>query len=274
MYQKHYQLRALPFEQTSDPPQLYLTPCLREAISNLEYGLFSAKSLTVLIGEPGMGKTTLLRAVLRSERCRNVRCVHLNNPTLTREEFVSTLALLFGIGGEALRSKAMLINGLEKILRERRAAGLITALVVDEAQALSTDLLEEIRLLANMEAPVGKLLPLVLAGQSELGARLDEPALRQLKQRVALRCEIVPFGLQETAGYIACRVRAAGGAPALFTREAVRAIHAYSGGIPRTINVICDNALMTGMALDRHEVDSAIVLDVCRDFSLRALAAD
>ena len=270
MYQRYYGLRELPFELTPNPTYLYLTPKHREALSNLEYGLFSAKSLTVLIGEAGTGKTTLLRAALESERCKQVKCVYLNNPALTRSEFVRMLATRFELGADAADSKAVLLENLERVLGERRAQGEITALVVDEAQSLSYELLEEIRLLANIETQSEKLLPLVLAGQPELSGRLDEPELRQLKQRVALRCEVGALELSETAAYIAARIRTAGGVPSkLFTREAVSVIHEHSGGIPRTISVICDNALVTAMALERQPVDQSIVLEVCRDFHLR-----
>jgi general secretion pathway protein A len=269
MYLAHYGLRELPFELTPDPKFIFATPRHREALSNLEYGLSSAKSITVLIGEAGTGKTTLLRAACESEFCRNVRCVFLNNPALTRDEFVSTLATRFDLNPQAAHSKATLLNCLERLLRERRASGEITALVVDEAQRLSVELLEEIRLLANIETTTQKLLPVVLTGQPELATRLEEPSLRQLKQRVALRCELAPFTITETPAYIAARVRMAGGVPSqLFTREAVVLIHEYSGGIPRTINVIADNALVTGMALDRL-VGREIVKEVARDFVLR-----
>jgi hypothetical protein len=141
--------------------------------------------------------------------------------------------------------------------------------VIDEAQSLSHELLEEIRLLANSETATEKLLPLVLAGQPELKDRLNEDGLRQLKQRVTLRCEIAPFGQQETAAYIAQRIRTAGGdAARLFSREAVMLIHERSGGIPRTISVICDNALLTGFALGRQPVDASLVLEVAHDFDL------
>jgi general secretion pathway protein A len=270
MYRSYYDLAELPFELTPDPKYLFLTPRHREALSNLEYGLFAAKGLTLLTGEAGTGKTTLLNAVVRSERCRQVRCVYVNNPTLTREEFVNTLATRFDLGPEAARSKAVLLDRLEVVLRQRRAAGEITALIVDEAQGLSTELLEEIRLLANIETPAQKLLPLVLAGQPELAGRLEHPSLRQLKQRVALRCEILPFQLSETAGYIASRIKTAGGVPSrLFTQEAVILVHECSAGIPRTVSVLCDNALMSAMALDRQTVDRATVLEVSRDFALR-----
>jgi len=270
MYQRYYGLRELPFELTPNPKYLYLTPRHREALSNLEYGLFAAKSLTVLIGEAGTGKTTLLRAALESERCAAVRCVYMSNPALTRAEFITILATRFALSPEASQSKATMLDQLERALRERRDRGEITALVVDEAQTLSTELLEEIRLLANIETADEKLLPLVLAGQPELSDRLDDPQLRQLKQRVALRCEIAPFELSETAAYIATRIRTAGGIPSkLFTREGIGLIHQYSGGIPRTVSVICDNALVSGMALERQPVDRSIVLEVCRDFRLR-----
>lgn len=269
MYERFYGLRELPFELTPNPKYLFLTPQYREALSNLQYGLSSAKAMTVLIGEAGTGKTTLLRAALESEPCCNVSCVYLNNPTLTRGEFLEILSDRFSLGPRAGESKAVLLGELDRVLRERRAHGQITALVIDEAQGLSGELLEEIRLLANIETATEKLLPLVLAGQPELRDRLNEPGLRQLKQRITLRCEIKPFGLEETGAYIALRVRTAGGNPAeLFTLDAVRLIHDKSGGIPRVINVICDNALVTGCGLERHLVDRAIVVEVVRDFDL------
>jgi type II secretory pathway predicted ATPase ExeA len=270
MYQRFYGLRELPFELTPNPRYLYLTPRHREALSNLQYGLFSAKAVTMLVGEAGTGKTTLLRAALESDSCRNVSCVYLNNPALTRAEFVEILARRFELSQEAAASKAAMLGELEQVLHERRARGEITALVIDEAQTLSSELLEEIRLLANIETATEKLLPLVLAGQPELGERLEDPGLRQLKQRVALRCDVSPFSLPETAAYISSRIKTAGGeASRLFTREAVTLIHECSRGIPRTINVMCDNALVTGLALNRQPVDREMVLEVSRDFALR-----
>jgi len=270
MYQRFFGLRELPFELTPNPKFLFLTPRHREALSNLHYGVGSAKSLTVLVGEAGTGKTTLLRTVFESEQCSHVRWVYLNNPILTRDDFVKTLAARFELGPEAAQSKATFLAELERVLLERRSRGEVTALVVDEAQSLSNDLLEEIRLLANIETPTDKLLLLILAGQPEFGAKLNDPGLRQFKQRVALRCEIFPFELAETGAYIASRVRTAGGESSrLFTREAVMAIHQYSRGIPRTINVICDNALLGGLALERPLIDQEIVMDVVRDFDLQ-----
>jgi len=274
MYQAYYGLSESPFELTANPRYLFFSAQHREALSNLEYGLSCAKPITVLIGEAGTGKSTLLRAALESDRCRHVTCVYIDNPTLTREEFVETLAARFDLGSAAEHSKATLLGGLQAVVSDRQARGEITALVVDEAQALPDALLEEIRLLANMESDKTKLLPVVLAGQPELANRLNEPGLRQLKQRVALRCELKPLNLADTAAYIASRIRTAGGDPGkIFTREAVTLIHEFSHGVPRTISVMCDNALMSGFALDEPRIDGRIVREVCRDFDLRPSAA-
>jgi general secretion pathway protein A len=274
MYQEFFGLRELPFELTPDPRFLFMTSGHLEALSNLEYGLTSAKALTLLIGEAGTGKTTLLRAAFSSESCRRVHYVYINNPSLTREEFVQTLAMHFELSAKAAQSKAVLLAELQQLLMQRRAKGEITALVMDEAQSLSIDLLEEVRLLANIETETIKLLPLVLVGQPKLAERLEQVELRQLKQRVTLRCEISPLELLETYSFIAHRIKTAGGLPSrVLTREAVTVIHEYSGGIPRTVCVICDNALVTGFALGKQPVDRSIVVDVCRDFALKGNAA-
>lgn len=269
MYENFYGLSELPFELTANPKYLYLSEAQREALSILQYGLSSAKALTLLIGDAGTGKTTLIQAALESERCRDVRCIYLNNPTLGADDFVRLLAAKFEFSQEVGESKALLLTNLEALLRERQATGLTTALVVDEAQSLSFEMLEEIRFLANIETPSVKLLPVILAGQPELAARLEESNLRQLKQRVTLRALLQPFELEDTAAYIASRIVTAGGVPGrMFSLEAVTLIHELSGGIPRTISVICDNVLVTGMALGRHRIDRATVLEVCRDLQL------
>ena len=271
MYESFYGFREAAFELTSNPRFLFLTSQHREALCHLEYGLSSAKPITVLIGEAGTGKSTLLRAALQSEMCRHVNCVFIDNPTLTRQEFVETLAARFDLGASAVASKASMLTALETVIRRRHERGEITALVVDEAQALPQEIFEEIRLLANIETPTQKLLPLVLAGQPELAERLNERSLRQLKQRIALRCELKPLDLPDTAAYIASRIRTAGGDPAnIFTRQAVTLIHEHSRGLPRLISVICDNALTSGFALDQRPVDGHIVLEVCQDFDLKA----
>jgi len=272
VYQRYYGLRESPFELTPNPKFLFLTPRHREALSNVRYAISARKSLAVIIGEAGTGKTTLLRTALASDAGSPVKWVHLNNPLLSREDFVRTLAVQFELGPEGTESKATFLHLLERVLLERRAHGQISALVVDEAQSLDHALLEEIRLLANIETTEEKLLVVILAGQPEFAARLNEPALRQLKQRIALRCELAAFDLSETAAYIVSRLETAGGTSRLFTRESVIAVHEHARGIPRTINVICDNALLSTFALGRKQVDRDIVLEVVRDFDLNATA--
>lgn len=269
MYESFYGLRERPFELTPNPRYLCRTPGHREALSNLEYGISTARGITLLIGEAGTGKTTLIRTALDEQSNGDALWVCITNPTLTRAEFIRLLAEGFGLSEAARDSKTVLLRELEALLRERRAREARTALIVDEAQSLPYALLEEVRLLANIETDEEKLLPVILAGQPELAERLNEPLLRQLKQRVALRCSLGPLTLQETATYIASRIRTAGGDSArLFTREAVQLIHTKSGGIPRTISVLCDNALISGFAAGVRPVSSAIVREVCRDFDL------
>jgi general secretion pathway protein A len=271
MYEGFYGLKERPFELTSNPRFLFLTSRHREALSNLQYGIGTHKSLTLLLGEAGTGKTTLVRAVLAlyQSQGQHTRAVHLSNPTLTRKEFVELLSAGFGLGPDATLSKAQFLLELTRTASERRAHGGITALLVDEAQSLPHELLEEIRLLTNIENRTDKLVPVVLIGQPELAERLNESSLRQLKQRVALRCTLEPLDLRETAAYITKRIRISGGDSAtMFTRDAVELIFIRSRGIPRTINVICDNALVSGFALQRRPVGADIVEEVCRDFDL------
>jgi general secretion pathway protein A len=269
MYEQFYGLRERPFDLTPNPRFLVLTESHREALANLEYGIGSRKGITLLVGEAGSGKTTMIRAAVDKLPAR-VHCVHLHNPTLSRTEFVEMLASRFGLSDEASQSKAAMLIELEALLRARRASGEASVLVVDEAQSLPAELLEEIRLLANIETNDEKLLSLIIAGQPELAERLNDQSLRQLKQRIALRCELHPLSAQETAGYIVGRIRAAGGTGAkVFTREAVALIHERSQGIPRTISVIADNALVGGLAANQRPVGSDLVREICRDFDLR-----
>jgi type II secretory pathway predicted ATPase ExeA len=272
MYRQYYGLRERPFDLTPNPRFMVLTDAHREALSNLEYGIASRKGITVLLGEAGTGKTTVLRMALERQPER-VHCVYLQNPALTRTEFVEMLAVRFDLGAEAARSKTALLLRLEELLRARREQGESTVLVVDEAQSLPLELLEELRLLVNIETDEEKLLSVVLAGQPELADRLNRSELRQLKQRVALRCELRPLTTVEGLAYVAGRIRAAGGVGAqIFTREAVMLMHARARGIPRTLSVIADNALVTGFATDQRPIRAAVIDEVCRDMDLEAFA--
>jgi general secretion pathway protein A len=272
MYERFYGLRERPFDLTPNPRYLLLTDTHREALGNLEYGISSGKGVTVLTGEAGTGKTTLIRTAFaraNSDPGRPTSWVYLKNPRLKRSEFLEFLATRFDLPREMAASKTRLLDELERQLVEGRRA----ALVIDEAQSVPLDLLEEVRLLANIESDTEKLLPVILVGQPELAERLNEPALRQLKQRVALRCALAPLSLRESAGYIAGRIEIGGGEPAqIFTRDAVLKIYERSRGIPRTISVICDNALLTGYAEEERPVGARLIEAVCQDFDLPPIA--
>ena len=268
MYESFFGLRERPFDLTPNPRYLVPIESHREALSNLEYGIASRKGITLLVGEAGSGKTTVIRTAIERQPLR-VHCVHLHNPTLSRPEFNELLAARFGLSDRAAGSKAHLLIELEALLQTRHREGETTVLVVDEAQSLPLDLLEEIRLLANIETNDDKLLSVIMAGQPELADRLNEVALRQLKQRVALRCELRPLTLSETVEYLAGRIQAAGGTGAdLFAPDAVTLIHTHSRGVPRTISVIADNALVGAFAAGTRVVGRQIVAEVCRDFDL------
>jgi len=275
MYEPFFGLRERPFELLPNPRFLFLAGRHREALSNLEYGLSAARGITLLIGEAGTGKTTLVQSVLAAADRQNLECVVLSNPTLTRPEFFEYLAAGFRLTADAALSKTQFLFELHKHLETRHAAGRVTALVIDEAQSLPYELLEEVRLLSNSETATAKLLSVVLAGQPELTDRLNETRLRQLKQRISQRCDLRPFDVKETAAYIAGRLRIAGGDPAqIFSREAVVAVFDASRGIPRTVNVICDNALIGGFAAQQKPVPRSIVDEVCHDFDIGRVASN
>ena len=268
MYERFYGLEERPFDLSPNPRFLFYTAQHREALTHLEYGLAGRPGVTVIIGEAGTGKTTLVRKAL-ADSTRETAIVHLSNPTLTRAEFYEFLAAGFGFSQEASESKVRFLHQLEHSLSDPSAPKL--ALVVDEAQSVPYELLEEIRLLTNAESPCGRSLAVALVGQPELARRLDEVRLRQLKQRIVLRCELTPLALRDTAAYIAARIKTAGGeATRLFTRDAVIAIHQHSKGIPRVISVICDNALVNGFAADVKPVDAQTIIEVCRGLTLVA----
>jgi general secretion pathway protein A len=267
MYEAFYGLRERPFELTPNPRFLFMTGQHREALTTLEYGLSGRTGIALLVGEAGTGKTTVVHAALQSPSVRHSHVVYLNNPALTRDEFLEFLAAGFGLSVEATKSKTRCLAELTERLAARHAAGTMSALVIDEAQCLPDGLLEEIRLLANIESASEKLLSIILAGQPEMASRLNQASLRQLKQRIGLRCTLQPLTAADTTAYVGARLRVAGaGVEGIFTADAIATIHERSGGIPRTISVIADNSLVTGFALDRRPVDQAVVLEVCRDF--------
>ena len=269
MYEAFYGLSERPFMVSGHTRYLLLTERHREALSNLEYGIAMRSGITVLTGEAGTGKTTLVRAALTAATAPGARFAYLSNPRLSRDEFVELLAAQFGLSDAASRSKARFLIEIEAALIADWRAGAPVALVVDEVQSMSHDLLEEIRLLANLEFEGQRLLPVLLVGQTEFDDRLNDRTLRQLKQRVTLRCGLQPLTVRETAAYIATRLSLVGGEPgAMFTREAVLAVHTRAKGIPRTISVLCDNALLTGFAMERKQIGADVIAEVGADFDL------
>jgi general secretion pathway protein A len=273
MYEDFYGLRERPFDLTPDPRFLFLSPQHHEALTHLKYALSGRPGITLVVGDAGTGKSTLIRATIQSTRSEGSRVATVANPTLTRIEFYDHLARAFGFSREAAESKTVFLRELTAALDASQPSGGVVALIVDEAQSLPNELLEELRLLTNAEGAGDRSLTLVLVGQPELAERLNDPSLRQLKQRVALRAALEPFTLRDTARYIASRITVAGGrADQIFTRDAVLAIHEGSKGLPRIISVLCDNALVTGFASSMKPVGSAIVAEVCADFDLRRVA--
>ena len=271
MYKQFYGLRDIPFSLAPDPKYLFRTDSLLEVFANLQYGIENGKGIVVVTGEVGTGKTTILRSMLQSLD-RSVLAAYIFNPLLSTSEFFDLLAGEFRMRPQ--QSKAAMLRLLGNVLMARHSQGLRTVLVVDEAHLLPRHLLEEIRLLLNFETNREKLLQVILCGQPELHDLLAQPELRQLKQRVSLKCSIKKLTQHETAEYIRWRLRIAGSANEnLFEPEALGLVHRVSGGIPRIINNICDNALLTGFSEDSSNITTAIIDDVIEVLDLRAIDA-
>ena len=267
MYTEFYGLKELPFALTPDPRYLYFTPSHTEVMANLHYGIESGRGLIVVTGEVGTGKTTLLRWMMQ-RLDRTVMVAYIFNPRLSVAEFYQYLATLFNIG--EWENKSDLLIELGKVLESRHHRGLRTVLVVDEGHGLSTEVLEEIRLLCNFESDTAKHLQIVLTGQPELREVLNQPNLRQLKQRVALRCEIAPLpNVEETAQYIASRLKVAGATKTdLFSPGAVDYIFRCAAGIPRNINNLCDNAMLNGFASSATVISRVMIEEVAATFDM------
>lgn len=274
MFKKFFGLKENPFSVNPDPRYLYSTPHTEEALSCLTYGVQNRKGFILLTGEVGTGKTTLVNKLLEWLEREQIPSAFIFNPRLTEDQFFEFMMADFGITSES-SSKSQVLMRLNQWLLERYRGGETAVLVVDEAQTLSMALLEEIRLLTNLETYTQKLLQIVLSGQPELESRLKQPELRQLRQRITLRSKTFPLEPAETAGYIDSRLRVAGGSGLdVFAPEAVEAIHRRSGGIPRVINVLCEHSLIHAFADQQRPVTEAIVDEVARDFDLGSSAAD
>jgi general secretion pathway protein A len=269
MYKQFFGLTRNPFEISPDPFFYHPTPRHNEALANLHYGVGRRKGFIVITGEVGTGKTLLVRCLLSELRKNNVVFGYVFNPLLPVVEFFQYIMADLGLP-YAGRTKAEMLLDLNRFLIQRHARGLITALVVDEAQALRYELLEEIRLLTNLETSQQKLLQIVLMGQPELEIVLDSPELRQLKQRVSLRCQLQPLDGPQTHAYILSRLERAGAVaePAIFSEEALDKIYEYSRGIPRIVNNLCENSMVNAFSREQRPVTADIITDVATDFRL------
>ena len=267
MYNEYYGLVRAPFEMTPDPSFLYLGEAHREGLATLVYAVNSGKGFVMLTGEVGTGKTTLLHALL-GQLDSTTNSAFIFNPRLDPMGFFRVLFEELGVGPPC-DSKAEYLLALNHYLIEKLAANERVLLIVDEAQNLSAEMLEEIRLLSNLETPTSKLIQIMLVGQPELQALVDQPELRQLRQRIALRHHLRPFDETEITEYIDGRLSKAGYTGAgIFNKKAVRELYRLTEGTPRLINNLCDGALLLGYARQQTTIGAAEVLEVAHDLGL------
>jgi len=269
MYESFYGLRENPFDVTPNPEYIYLGEHHREALAQLLYGVREKKGFIVITGEVGTGKTTLIRYLLdRLGGNGHTRTAYLFNPKLAVNDFIQYILKDLGVRVQG-QTKGDHLHNLHRYLLNAYQKDERVILIVDEAQGLKPELLEEIRLLSNLETSRSKLLQIVLLGQPELDKTLSQPEFRQLRQRINLRYHLVPLSEKETKEYIGKRLRIAGAKEPIFTEKAVKEIYLKSGGIPRLINILCDSALLNGYALDQKMVDERSVKEVAKDLYIK-----
>lgn len=268
MYNAFFGFSLSPFNMSPDPSFLFRSTQHEEALAILMYGVQSRKGFILLTGEVGTGKTTMLECLRNYLNAQQIAFASLFNSRLTVEQFFEMLAYDFDLKCNRL-SKTEVLLGLNTLLLERTGAGCTTVLIVDEAHNLEWDVLEEIRLLGNLETRKGKLLQVIIAGQQELETKLDQPEFRQLKQRISLRYSLRGFDADEVAAYIDSRMSRAGVRDqTIFSAEIVREIHYRSQGIPRLINSICDNLLLTSFAMETKTATMEMLDEVTADMRL------
>src|SRR5215472_1971398 len=275
MYRKFFGLTRDPFEISPDPYFFYPTPRHNEALANLNYGVQLRKGFVVVTGEVGTGKTLLVRCLLDVLNRNQIAFAYVFNPRLSVPDFLRYMLMDLRLPTTG-RTKSEMLAHLNNYLIARFRRGTTTALVVDEAQLLSWELLEEVRLLTNLETSQQKLLQIVLSGQPELDQKLDSFELRQLKQRVSLRCQLEPLTEEETGGYIGRRLHIAGlpKDSKLFSMSAIAAVFKHSRGIPRLINTICENSLLSGYAKRMAVIAPEIIEEAVRDLRIGVVSHD
>jgi len=268
MYKDFFGLRANPFNVNPDPRYLFLTRHTEEALACLTYGIQSRKGFVLLTGEVGTGKTTLINKLLQWLRAQQVSTAFIFNSRMNVPQFLDYMMTDFGIPCDT-RSKSQILLRLYNWLLERYRAGETAVLIVDEAQNLADEVLEEIRMMTNLETFTEKLLQIVLVGQTELEQKLKQPNLRQLRQRLTLRAKTHPLTPDETKAYIQQRLRIAGSnGQQIFEPDALASIHRYSTGIPRVVNLICEHCLVSAFVDQQKVVSNGVVDAVARDFDL------
>ena len=270
MYKKFFGLKENPFNVSPDPRYLYLTKQIEETLSSLMYGIETRKGIITLTGEVGTGKTTLINRILDWLRQRNARTAFLFNSRMNSAQLFDFVLAEFDIPCES-RSKSQQLMKLNQWLLERYRSGETAVLILDEAQNLTFPVLEEVRLLTNLETSTEKLLQIVLSGQPELEEKLNLPQLRQLRQRVMIRCKTSYLTKEETHAYILERLRIAGAGPSgqpIFSAAAMDAVHLYSLGVPRVVNLLCEHTLINAYVEQQRPIDPKTVEDVAHEFQL------
>jgi general secretion pathway protein A len=273
MYKSFYGLKENPFNVNPDPRFLYMTKQVEESLTSLMYGIQTRKGFITLTGEVGTGKTTLVNRLLDWLHSRQARTAFLFNSRMNSSQLFDFVLAEFDIPCDS-KSKSQQLMKLNSWLLDRYRDGETVVLIIDEAQNLTYPVLEEIRLLTNLETSTEKLLQIVLSGQPELEEKLKLPQLRQLRQRIMLRCRTTPFLQEQTQEYILERLRIAGAAGApIFSPKAIEAVHMYSMGIPRVINLLCEHSLVNAFADQMRPIQPKIVEDVAREFQLDEVEA-